>query len=143
MAFATSRSTSSRLPHDRANRPSVWRALSKSSRRVKVLKNGSVRSITNAFSLTIMQAAFSSVNFGLFSKPSFAKKAIDFVRSRTGRLTKIIRVRLDAMTVSFPWSRTVARAVEPGLGRTGCDEADDVRRTPGAMSDARLETGGR
>src|SRR5215813_352837 len=38
-----------------------------------------------------MQAALSSVNCRLNSKPSFAKNSIDRFRSRTGRLTKILR----------------------------------------------------
>src|SRR5262245_25719404 len=48
----------------------------------------------------IMQAALSSVNFGLNPKPSWPKKSFDFFRSRTARLTKILRVEFVAMVVS-------------------------------------------
>ena len=58
---------------------------------MNVLKNGSVRSMTNASSLTTMQAALSSVNLGLNVKPSAEKNSIDLFRSRTGRLTNILR----------------------------------------------------
>ena len=40
-------------------------------------------------SLMIMQAAVSSVNWALNVKPNLPKKFIDFLRSLTGRLTKI------------------------------------------------------
>src|SRR6516225_273294 len=40
-------------------------------------------------SLTVMQAAVSSVNWALNVKPNLPKKFIDFLRSLTGRLTKI------------------------------------------------------
>jgi hypothetical protein len=39
---------------------------------------------------TTMQAAVSSVNWGLNAKPSLVKKAVDRWRSLTGRLTKIL-----------------------------------------------------
>src|SRR5215471_6995450 len=45
----------------------------------------------------IMQAALSSVNLGLNSKPSLLKNCIDRFRSRTGKLTKISRERFCAM----------------------------------------------
>jgi len=40
-------------------------------------------------SLMVMQAAVSSVNWALNVKPNLPKKFIDFLRSLTGRLTKI------------------------------------------------------
>jgi hypothetical protein len=58
---------------------------------VKVLKNGSQSSITNASSLTIMQAALSSVNCGSKANPSLPKNSFDRARSRTARLTKSLR----------------------------------------------------
>src|SRR4051812_40367630 len=67
---------------------------------VKVLKNGSVRSITNASSLTIMQAALPSVNWALKPKPSLRKKSIERCRSRTARLTKSLRDGVCAMAAS-------------------------------------------
>lgn len=74
---------------------------------VKVLKNGSVSSITNASSLTIMQAALSTVNLGSNSKPSAEKNAIDAFRSRAARLTKIFRDCPSLMGPPFP--RALAR----------------------------------
>src|SRR5947209_11677195 len=56
----------------------------------------------------IMQAALSSVNFGLNSKPSLEKNSIDFFRSRTARLTKSLR----EPAMCPPWMR-------PGLGPPG------------------------
>src|SRR5262249_36285927 len=47
------------------------------------------------------QAAFASVNFGLNEKPRAEKKAFDFSRSRTARLTKILRARVSAMSDSI------------------------------------------
>jgi len=61
----------------------------------------SLRSITKPSSLTIMQAAFSSVNCGLNPKPSLEKKFFDLCRSRTARLTKIFRESVDAMSCSL------------------------------------------
>src|SRR5215813_13968625 len=43
-------------------------------------------------SLTIMQAAVSSVNCGLKLNPSFEKNSMDFLRFFTGRFTKICLV---------------------------------------------------
>src|SRR5205809_6223461 len=83
MAFFTRSSTSAQLPHDSASSPSVAFDVSQISRRVNFLKNGSVSSITNASSLTIMHAALSSVNFGLNVKPSAEKNSFDALRSRT------------------------------------------------------------
>jgi hypothetical protein len=54
---------------------------------VKVAKNDSTSSITLVLSLTIMQAAFSSVNIGLNAKPSTVKNSTVRSRSFTGRLT--------------------------------------------------------
>src|SRR2546430_16416583 len=88
MAFLTISSTSALLLQESAKRPSVYLVVSHSSRLVNVLKNGSGRSIAYASSLMIMQAAFSSVNLGLNSKPSFEKNSIDAFTSRTGRLTQ-------------------------------------------------------
>src|ERR1700694_2263458 len=87
MAFWTISSTSALLLHDSANSPSVCLLVSHGSRFVNVLKKGVVRSITKASSLMIMQAALSSVNLGLNSKPSFEKSSIDFFKSPTARLT--------------------------------------------------------
>src|SRR5713101_5159233 len=103
MAFLTISSTSGLLSHDSANSPSVCLVVSHSSRLVNVLKKASARSITYASSLMIMQAALSSVNFGLNSKPSFEKNSIDFFKSRTARLTKSFRERLSAMVLSLGW----------------------------------------
>src|SRR5437879_7193768 len=100
-AFFTISSTSARLSHESAKSPSVCLVVSQSSCLVNVLKKGSPRSMTKASSLMIMQAALSSVNFGLNSKPSFVKKFIDFFRSRTARLTKSFRERFSAMIP--PW----------------------------------------
>src|SRR5713101_7079714 len=103
MAFLTISSTSALLSHDSANSPSVCLVVSHSSRLVNVLKKASARSITYASSLMIMQAASSSVNFGLNSKPSFEKNSIDFFKSRTARLTKSFRERSAAMVLSLGW----------------------------------------
>src|SRR5215831_96314 len=99
MAFSTISSTSARLEQERAKRPSVCRAVSQISRFVKVLKNGSLKSMTNASGLMTMQAALSSVNFGLNSNPSFEKNAFDFFRSLTARLTKIIRELFEPISL--------------------------------------------
>src|SRR5215470_15037384 len=48
-------------------------------------------------SLMIMQAAVSSVNWALNVKPSLPKKFLDFPRSLTGRLTKIL------LLMCSPW----------------------------------------
>src|SRR5438093_11121092 len=101
MAFFTTSSTSARLPHDSASSPSVDFDVSQISRGVNFLKNGSVSSITNASSLTIMHAALSSVNFGLNVKPSAEKNSFDALRLRTARLTNILRDRVSAMTRSL------------------------------------------
>src|SRR3990172_4832931 len=85
-AVRTISSTSRRDSHEIASRASVWVAVSHVSRFVNVLKNRSVRSITNASLLTTMQAALSSVNCGLNSKPSLEKNSMDVFRSRTGRI---------------------------------------------------------
>jgi hypothetical protein len=45
--------------------------------------------MTQMSSLITMQAAVSSVNWGLNVKPSLRKKSIDFFKSLTGKLTKI------------------------------------------------------
>src|SRR5207247_10613745 len=100
MAFFTRSSTSARPPHDSASSPSVAFDVSQISRRVNFLKNGSVSSITNASSLTIMHAALSSVNFGLNVKPSAEKNSFDALRSRTATLTNILRDWVSAMTRS-------------------------------------------
>src|SRR5712692_7255834 len=101
MAFLTISSTSALLLHDSATSPSVCLLVSHSSRLVNVLKKGSMRSIKYASSLMIMQAALSSVNFGLNSKPSFEKNSFDAFRFRTGRLTKSFRERRSAMVFSL------------------------------------------
>ena len=44
------------------------------------------------FSSTTMQAALSSENSGLNSKPSSVKNPLEAFRSLTGRFTKIIRI---------------------------------------------------
>src|SRR5437660_12581571 len=110
MAFLTISSTSVLPLQDSANRPSVYLAVSHSSRLVNVLKNGPVRSIAYASSLMIMQAAFSSENLGLNSKPSFEKNSIDAFTSRTGRVTRSLR-ELGAMLLL------------PGRGEDGKDGA--------------------
>ena len=69
----------------------LWVRVSASCFVVKSLKRGSTSSITKASSLTIMQVAFSSVKCGLKVKPSRVKNSTDRFRSRTGRLTKILR----------------------------------------------------
>src|SRR5438132_7237360 len=110
MAFLTISSTSTLLPQESANRPSVYLLVSHSSRLMNVLKNGSVRSIAQASSLMIMQAALSSVNRGLNSKPSFEKNSIDTFRSRTGRLTKSFReLRAAFFDAMGPFVRVVRR----------------------------------
>src|SRR5262249_19307825 len=63
---------------------------------VKVLKNCSPSSITNPSLLRTMQAALSSVNCGLNSNPSFEKNSLLRLRSRTGRLTKILRAMFSS-----------------------------------------------
>src|SRR5919201_1016103 len=108
-AVFTSWSTSDRLLHESANSPSDCDCVLQISLRVNVLKKGSVSSITNASSLTTMQAAFSSVNCGLNAKPSLRKKSIERFRSRTARLTNSLRERLSGMCglqemVSSPWT---------------------------------------
>src|SRR2546423_15328847 len=60
-AVLTNWSTSARLLHESANSPSDCACVLQISFLVNVLKKGSVRSITNASSLTTMQAALSSV----------------------------------------------------------------------------------
>src|SRR3990172_2815329 len=85
-AVRTISSTSRRDSHEIASRASVCVAVSHVSLFVNVLKNRSVRSITNASLLTTMQAALSSVNCGLNSKPSLEKNSMDVFRSRTGRI---------------------------------------------------------
>src|SRR5216684_1598356 len=103
MGFLTISPTSALLSHDSANSPSVCLVVSHSSRLVNVLKKASARSITYASLLMIMQAALSSVNFGLNSKPSLEKNSIDFFKSRTARLTKSFRERSAAMVLSLGW----------------------------------------
>ncbi len=76
-AALTFSSTPARLSHARARSASVWRDVSQGSRRVKVRKNGSVSSMTQASPLTTMHAALSSVNFGSNAKPSFEKHCMD------------------------------------------------------------------
>src|SRR5215472_11234521 len=49
----------------------------------------------------IMHAALSSVNFGLNSKPSEEKKSIDFFKSRTARLTKMLCVMRSSSLTNF------------------------------------------
>src|ERR1051325_8985336 len=92
-ALLTISSTSARLPHDSARNASVFREGSHGPFVANERKNGSVRSMQNALSLTTMQAALSSVNFGLKVNPRREKKSIDFFRSRTARLTKSLRIR--------------------------------------------------
>ena len=89
-ALSTSASTSSRLSADTARIASVVLA-SATSLRVNVAKNGRTSSITQAWSLSTMQVAFSSLNSWLNSNPSRVKKSTEASRSRTGRFTKIIR----------------------------------------------------
>ena len=52
-------------------------------------------------SLTIMQAAVSSVNWALNVKPNLPKKSIDFLRFLTGRLTKILRAMCSPLEIVF------------------------------------------
>src|SRR5262245_55273059 len=99
-ALFTISSTSARLEQESANKPSVCKRVSQISRFVNVLKNGSLRSITDASSFTIMQAALSSVNCGLNWKPSFPKKSIDRLRSWTAKLTNIFRELFVCMFIS-------------------------------------------
>src|SRR5574340_43763 len=61
------------------------------------------------FSPTIMQVAVSSVNSGLKVKPSRVKKAMDALRSATGRLTKICLTMMCA-----PQCSACRRAFERG-----------------------------
>jgi hypothetical protein len=56
-----------------------------------VAQTASGERMTYASSLTIMQAALSSLNFGLKWKPKVEKNSLDFFKSRTGRLTKSFR----------------------------------------------------
>src|SRR5262249_12350154 len=97
VAVFTSSSTSARLLHESAKRPSAYVLVSHGAFRVNVRKKGSERSITYASSPTTMQAALSSVTCGLNEKPSVPKKSIDRFRSRTARLTNIFRERVAAM----------------------------------------------
>jgi hypothetical protein len=69
----TSSSTSARLLAESAKMPSVDAAVSQISFLVKSLKRASSRSITNASSLRIMQAALSSVNCGLNATPAWRR----------------------------------------------------------------------
>src|SRR5207248_7484775 len=103
-AVLTNWSTSARLLHESAKSPSDCACVLQISFLVNVLKKGSVSSITNASSLTIMQAAFSSVNCGLNPNPSSRKNSIDRFRSRTARLTNSLRERLSAMCRLQQWS---------------------------------------
>src|SRR5438477_4939217 len=132
MAFLTISSTSALLLQESANRPSVYLVVSHNSRLVKLLKKGSVRSIAYASSLMIMQAAFSSVNLGLNSKPSFEKNSIDAFRSRTGRLTNSFR-ELRAMFSPRSWG-----------GREGqCEAAHRATRGPPRAGQRRRPERGR
>ncbi len=70
---------------------SVCVVASQRSLLVKSLKRSSTSSMTNASSLMIMQVALSLVNSGSNSKPSWAKKLTDLLRSLTGRLTNVFR----------------------------------------------------
>src|SRR5262249_55144188 len=88
IALVVSSSTSSRLPHEKATMLSVWDCLSQICRSVKVLKNGSVRSMACVQSFTIMQAAWPSVKRGSNAKPSWRKNSIDRFKSRTDKLMK-------------------------------------------------------
>src|SRR3989454_12037660 len=117
MAFLTISSTSALLLQESAKRPSVYLVVSHSSRLVKLLKNGSGRSIAYASSLMIMQAAFSPVNLGLNSKPSFEKNSIDAFTSRTGRVTKSLR-EFRAMPSLLSLGADGEDGAEPLLART-------------------------
>ena len=86
-ALATKVSTSARVSTEMASRVSVTACASAMGFRVNVAKKDSTSSITLVLSLTIMQVAFSSVNFGSNEKPSAAKKSTVRPRSFTGRLT--------------------------------------------------------
>src|SRR5215470_14894532 len=103
MALFTSLSTSARLSQERLRRPSVYLLVSHSSCVVKVLKKGCVNNMTNAWSLTTMHAALSSVNFGLNEKPSEEKKVFDLSRSCTARLRNILRPFVSAIAHSLCW----------------------------------------
>src|SRR5215469_867217 len=81
--------TSSRLSDDKHTKTSVDLVASQICFGVKALNLCSVRSMTKVSSLIVIQAAVSSVNWGLNVNPNLPKKSIDFFRSLTGRLTKI------------------------------------------------------
>src|SRR5262249_50427291 len=103
-ALLTNSSTSPRLAQDSANKPSVCDRVSQISRLVNVLKNGSLRSMTEASSFTITQAALSSVNCGLNLEAKLSKEIIDRFRSWTAKLTNIFRelfVRMFYIQVLF------------------------------------------
>lgn len=70
---------------------STWVVVSQIFRVVNVSKNGLVSSIAKESSPMTMQAALSSVNFGLNAKPSASKNRIVRARLSIGRLTRIFR----------------------------------------------------
>src|SRR5690606_33138241 len=124
-AVFTSSSTSARLAHETANSPSVCDAVSQTVFLVNVSKNDLSRSITYASSLTIMQAAFSSVNFTSYPKPSLEKNSIERFRSRTGRLTNSLRARKVAMGVSWSPAGDLRRSPRREHGRIAPTEIID------------------
>jgi hypothetical protein len=83
-------STCSRLS---ADRPTMTSRLAEVSAiacgAMKLSKNGSTTSITDASSLTTIRVAFSSVNCSSNEKPSRRKNSIARGRSFTGRLTNV------------------------------------------------------
>ena len=82
-----------------------------------------------------MQAALSSVNCGLNSKPSFEKNSMDRLRSRTGRFTNILRLS----HVLLPFGRASgvrhrARRVRSGIWTPARTETH--RRPPKKLASA-------
>src|SRR5258706_5236057 len=88
-ALPTISSTPARLSSDRHSSTSVLFVASQIGFGVKARNLSCVSSMTKILSLTTMHAAVSSVNCALKPKPSWPKKAIDFLRSDTGKLTNI------------------------------------------------------
>ena len=89
-AFSVSSSTCSRLSAEKPTRTSLLFAVSATScGPMKVSKNGSITSMTEASALRIMRVAFSSVNCGSNSKPMLVKNSVDVARFFTGRLMNV------------------------------------------------------
>ena len=86
---------------------------------------------------TTMHAAVSSVNCGLFLKPSASKKPIDFFRSLTGRLTKIF----VAMCLHLSQGNECAQPRVAQVQSEPDEHAEDDREEP-RLADAHVRGDG-